>query len=73
MRVNMLIADELVKKVDKEANNLCVTRTSYINMALAQHFATKETAQNMPAVLADLKEIMTQMNELKNALPESKS
>ena len=70
MRVNMLVADELVSKIDKEASKLCVTRTAYINMVLAQHFASKETVQNMPALLTDLKQILEKVDELKKALPD---
>ena len=69
MRVNMLVADELVTKIDKEASKLCVTRTAYINMVLAQHFASRETVQAMPELLTDLKAVLDKVESLKSALP----
>ena len=62
MRINYVCPDELLKKIDARAKELSMTRSSYMNMAIARQLEQEEFMKNIPSIL----------NTFNSAIEESK-
>lgn len=64
IRVNLNIADDLLKKIDARAKSLCINRSAYINLALARQVEVDNMTSSMP----DMLEIMNKVIDMKMTL-----
>ena len=51
MRLNITLADSLVKEVDEKAKAMYLSRSAYIAMALTEKLQKDKTMDNMPEML----------------------
>lgn len=51
MRINYNCPDELLKKIDTRARELSMTRSAYMNMAIARQLESEEFIKNVPSML----------------------
>lgn len=54
MRVNLLMPDELVAKLDERAKSLNISRSAYINICVSRQLDVDEMSRNVPALIEAL-------------------
>lgn len=70
MRVNMLINDELLKRIDEEAKKYNVNRTAFVTMAVTTYLNQQDMMKKMPETLSAISSILARAEELKKGLPQ---
>lgn len=58
MRVNVNLSEELVKKIDKKAKGMYISRSAYIATALSQKLQADEVTEHMPDMIDTLKKAL---------------
>lgn len=53
-RVNVYFPNEILKKVDARCKELCMTRSSYVVMALNKQLESEDLSRNLPELLSVL-------------------
>jgi len=51
-RVNIYFPNDILKKVDARCEELCMSRSSYIVMALNKQFEAEDLTNNLPELLS---------------------
>lgn len=58
MRLNITLADSLVKEIDEKAKAMYISRSAYIATALTEKLQKDKTVDNMPEMLKVFKEAL---------------
>lgn len=72
MRININMDEDLVKKVDAEAEKLFVSRSSYISMMIAEKLKNDDMIKQLPDVLSQLNSVLARASQLPQNLKEKK-
>lgn len=54
MRVNLLMPDDLVAKLDERARYLNISRSAYINMSVSRQLDVDQMSKNLPSLIEAL-------------------
>ena len=65
MRVNFVIPDELVKRLDKASKDLSISRSAFINMAISQKLQQDSIINDLPRLLKAYEELTNEEKEKK--------
>lgn len=56
MRYNVNLSEDLIEKVDKKAASLYMSRSAFISMCLSERLQRDELLEQMPEMLAVIKD-----------------
>ena len=67
MRVNMVIPDDLLEKIDAKAKSLYISRTAFVITTLAQKLKEDNLVEQMPDMVDIMKKITSDEMQEQNA------
>lgn len=51
VRLNLNLSDDLAKSLEERCNELSITKTAYINMAIAKQLESEKLVKNVPELM----------------------